>query len=87
MMVFTQYCTVTSFLCLPVSVWQPGPKAGSGREDPRSRAVAGPADVRLQGHSEGARVHPLGSAGHCEYTRSRGAVSDFEPWNQTAPLD
>lgn len=51
-------------------VRQPGPETGSGREDPRSCAVSGPADVRLQGHSESSGVHPLGSAGHCKYTAS-----------------
>lgn len=50
-----------------ILVWQPGPEAGSGREDPRSCVVSGPADVRLQGHSESSGVHPLGSAGHCKY--------------------
>lgn len=61
------------FLCLLVSVWQPGPEAGSCGEDPRSRAVAGPADVRLQGHSESSGVHPVWSAGHCKYTQSINA--------------
>lgn len=65
-------------VCLWVSVWQPGPEAGSGREDPRSCAVTGPADVRLQGHSEGSWVHPLWSAGHCKYTTSHCTV-----WKET----
>lgn len=65
-------CANFALVCLSprALVRQPGPEAGAGREDPGPRAVAGAADVRLQGHSEGARVHPLGSAGHCEYTAS-----------------
>lgn len=67
------------------SVRQPGPEAGSGREDPRSCAVSGPADVRLQGHSESSGVHPLGSAGHCKYTGSRWNLGVCKQEKQTGP--
>lgn len=51
----------------PVTVWQPGAEAGAGRAHPWARAVAGPADVRLQGHPEGPGVHPPRPAGNCKF--------------------
>lgn len=71
-------------VCFPV--WKPGPEAGSGREDPRSCPVSGPADVRLQGHPEGPGVHPLGPAGHCEYTGSHWMLGLCKQRRQTVPL-
>lgn len=63
------FVDVCSRAVLCASVWQPGPEAGSGGEDQRTCFVPCPADVWLQGHTEGSGVHSLGSAGHCKCTR------------------